>query len=310
MLSILVRFFNSDAELSVICHLEIIAITDFTATGIFSSLESVLEKLKIPMANLLSYTSDTCNVMKVEQGGVIAKLRTIQPRIIHVHCICHLVSLCTKSAVKILLLKVDNFLVDIIYHFQNSANRVVILQEYTEFCYVEFKGNLKHCEARWLSLRRAIDHALEVWDPLLSYFMSHADVEKPGKVTTILTLMSKSFTKLWLYFLLNVLAIFDKFNIYLQASHISTAHKLYGECMCLLKTVMTFFVKAQLIKKHSDDLSKIKYCDSSFHLPDDELFVEDSTAALSVHLSDNDGERLNEFYKGVLQFYLVFCGRC
>ena len=119
-----------------------------------------------------------------------------------------------------------------------------------------------------------------MWDPLLSYFTSHADVEKPGKVTTILTLMSKSFTKLGLHFLLNVLAIFDKFNIYLQASHISTAHKLYGECMCLLKTVMIFFVKAQLIKKHSDDMSKIKFCDSSSHLPDDELFVEDSTAAL------------------------------
>ena len=148
LLSILVRFLDSSTELIVICHLEIIAITDFTATGIFSSLESVLEKLKIPMANLLSFTSDTCNVMKVEQGGVIAKLRTIQPRIIHVHCICHLVSLCTKSAVKILLLKFDNFLVDIIYRFQNSANRVVILQEYTEFCSAEFKGNLKHCETR------------------------------------------------------------------------------------------------------------------------------------------------------------------
>ena len=81
-----------------ICHLEIIAITGFTATGIFSSFESVLEKYEIPMANLLSFTSDNCNVMKVEQGAVIAKLRTIQPRIIHVHCICHLVSLCTKSA--------------------------------------------------------------------------------------------------------------------------------------------------------------------------------------------------------------------
>ena len=66
------------------------------------------------MANLLSFSSDTCNIMKGERGGVIAKLRTIQPRIIDVHCICHLVSLCTKSAVKSLPFKVDDFLV---YHF-------------------------------------------------------------------------------------------------------------------------------------------------------------------------------------------------
>ena len=43
LLSILVRFLDSSTELIVICHLEVIAITDFTATGIFSSLESVLE---------------------------------------------------------------------------------------------------------------------------------------------------------------------------------------------------------------------------------------------------------------------------
>ena len=52
------------------------------------------------------------------------------------------------------------------------------------------------------------------------------------------------------------------------------------------------FVKAQLIRKHFDYLSRIKYCDSSSHLPDNELFLGDSTAALSVYLSENDGERL------------------
>ena len=94
-----------------------------------------------------------------------------------------------------------SFLVDMYYHFQNSVNRVVIFQEYAEFCSVEFKSILKHCETKWLSLHRAIDRTLEMWDPLLSYFMSHADVEKPGKFNTIFTLMSKSFTKFWLYFL-------------------------------------------------------------------------------------------------------------
>ena len=39
------------------------------------------------------------------------------------------------------------------------------------------------------------------------------------------------------------------------------------------------------------------------HLPDDELYVGGSTAALAVNLSDNEGEILNEFYRGVIQFY-------
>ena len=82
-----------------------------------------------------------------------------------------------------------------------------------------------------------------MWDPFLSYFTSHADLAKPGKVNTIFTLMSKLFTKLWLYFFSNVLAIFEKFNIYFQASHVSIVHKLYVECMRLLKTVTICLLK-------------------------------------------------------------------
>lgn len=76
--------------------------------------------------------------------------------------------------------------------------------------------------------------------------------------------------------------------------------------MCTsLEDSIGFFVKPQLIKKHLDDLTKIKYHDPSSHLTDDELFVGDSTTALSVHLSDSEGEILNEFYKGVVQFIYV-----
>ena len=61
-------------------------------------------------------------------------------------------SACLKSAVKALPLKVDDLLVDIYYHFQNRVNRIVSLREVAEFCCVEFKSILKHCETRWLSL--------------------------------------------------------------------------------------------------------------------------------------------------------------
>ncbi len=254
----------------------------------------------------MSFTSDTCNVMKGQRGGVIAKLRLYQPKVVDVYCICHLVSLCVKSAVKGLPLKVDEFLVDVYYHFRNSVNRIVSLQEFAEFCSVEFKCILKHCETRWLSLRRAIDRTLEMWDPLLSYFTSHGDVEKPGKVKTIFEVMSKPSTKLWLCFLSNVLTVFDKFNGYFQTSSVSTAHKLYGESVRLLKTVLGFFVKPRVIKTHVDDLTKLKFQDTASHLTDDELFVGDSTSALSVHLCDNEGELLENFYNEVRQFYQLF----
>lgn len=131
--------------------------------------------------------------MKGTWGGVIAKLRTVQPKIIDVNCICHLVNLCVKSAVKSLPFKVDDLLIDIYYHFRNSVKRVISL---LTFCGVTFKCILRHCETRWLSLTKAISRTLEMQEPLLSYFSSHDEVEKPGKVKTIFTLMSKPSTQL------------------------------------------------------------------------------------------------------------------
>ena len=61
------------------------------------------------------FVSDTCNVMKGVRNEVIAKIRHEQPKVIDIHCICHLVNLCVKAAVKCLPLKVDEILVDIYF---------------------------------------------------------------------------------------------------------------------------------------------------------------------------------------------------
>ena len=161
---LLTRMFEPSSNAIVTCHLDTIGITDFTAEGIFYIFEG---DSRTSSDTIQQLTSDTCNVMKGARGGVIAKLRSIQPNIININCICHLVNLCVKSATKVLPLHVDELLVDIYYHFRNSVSRITALQEYAEFCSVEYKSVLKHCETRWLSLQRAIDRTLEIWDALL-----------------------------------------------------------------------------------------------------------------------------------------------
>ena len=102
--TILLRLFDSTTESIATYHLETVPLTNFTADGIFLALTDTLDRHKIPTSNILSFTSDTCNVMKGTRGGVISKLRAVQPKIIDVNCICHLVNLCLKSAVKTLQL--------------------------------------------------------------------------------------------------------------------------------------------------------------------------------------------------------------
>ena len=112
----------------------LVSLTDLTATGIFTAIQNVIKKYSLEISNHLAFVSDTCNVMKGVRNGVIAKFREVQPKIIDIHCICHLANLCVMSAVKVIPVKVDEFLVDIFYHFHNSLKSRESLKEYAEFC--------------------------------------------------------------------------------------------------------------------------------------------------------------------------------
>ena len=286
--------------------MDTVGIVDLTAEGIFTGIKSTLETYNLPFSNVLSFTSDTCNTMKGARGGVIAKLKSEQPKVIDVYCICHLVSLCVKAATKTMPLRIDELLVDIYYHFNQSVKRITSLRDYAEFCSIEFKAILKHCETRWLSLGRAIQHTLEMWDPLYSYFCSHPDVEKNGKVKTVYEQLQRPLTKLWFCFLSNVMPVFDKFNTSFQTSSAATVHKLHGETERLLKKVLSFFIHTRVIQEHSRDLTRLKYSEVSNHLLEEDLFIGDSTRALIIHQEENEGEVVKEFYSGVIKFYSGF----
>ena len=164
---------------------------------------------------------------------------------------------------------------------------------------------LKHCETRWLSLTRALKRTLDMWEPLVSYFNSHPDCDKLGKVRAIAEIINNPFTKVWIQFLTNVLVIFDKYNTLFQTTKTSTLHKIHAESERLLKTVLSFFVKPEVIRR-TRDLASIKYLDSSVHLPDSDIYVGDGTTALLLHLQENEGQPVDAFYNRVKQFYQSF----
>ena len=232
-------------------------------------------------------------------------MRESQSSIIDINCICHLLNLCVKSAIKTLPLKVDDLMVDVFYHFKNSVKRVTALHEYASFCDSEYKTVLKHCETRWLSLRRAVVRMLDMWDCLCSYFRSHCDVDKLGKVKSICQILNHPLTKPWLCFLRNILSIFDKFSIYFQTSSAATIHKVHGETVRLLKMVLSFFISPGAIRVSGEDLTTVDYMDNSNHLPDDEIFIGHDTLALLLSIQE-EGESVQSFYRGVVIFYEAF----
>ena len=99
LLTVLARFLDPLNCSVVTCHLDTIGITDCSAAGAFIGLRQVLEKSHVPFTHLMSFTSDTCNVMRGACNGVITKLREVQHSIIDINCICHLLNLCVNSSI-------------------------------------------------------------------------------------------------------------------------------------------------------------------------------------------------------------------
>lgn len=83
----------------------------------------------------------------------------------------------TVARVKVLAQPDKDLLVEVLFHFHHSLNRK---EKY--FTDTEPIKILKHCSTRWLSLEKCVNRLLHHWSALQSYFNSHEDVEKPGRV--------------------------------------------------------------------------------------------------------------------------------
>jgi hypothetical protein len=75
---------------------------------------------------------------------------------------------------------------------------------------------LKHCDTRWLSLQKCVKRTLEQWPALKSYFVSHDDVEKPGRVKRVAGYLENPEMKLYFHFLEYILEPLNEFNTLFQ----------------------------------------------------------------------------------------------
>ena len=116
-------------------------------------------------------------------------------------CICHLANLAVGVDIKKLPLAVEDLLMDVYFHFHKSAKRSEIYKEFQEFTLVESEKILKYCSTRWLSLLTCIQRMLSQWPVLQSYFASHEDVEKRGRVKECHAQLDNLEMKCYYYFL-------------------------------------------------------------------------------------------------------------
>ena len=61
-----------------------------------------------------------------------------------------------------------------------------------------------------------------------------------------------------------------------------------------------------VILQNSCDLTAVDYADESNVLSEEDIYIGDNTAALLLHLKENEGEVVGQFYQKVIQFYQAF----
>lgn len=155
-----------------------------TAANIFSALKSSLQKYNLYFSKAMAFMSDTASVMKGCRSGVQKLIKSQNPKLYDVGCICHIADLCIKAGLKTLPLDIDQLFIDIYYYFHHSSKRnQIFVDVWHSFYDTEPKVILKHCPTRWLSLLRCVERYLHQVDGLISYFLSCE--EQSAKVISI-----------------------------------------------------------------------------------------------------------------------------
>ncbi|RXN02294.1 AC9 transposase [Labeo rohita] len=85
-----------------------------------------------------AFNSDNASVMKGRHNSVISRLKTSQPHIQDLGCICHLVQLATGCGIRAAQVPVEDILVGIYTHFDTSAKRCEVYKEFVPLREVEY----------------------------------------------------------------------------------------------------------------------------------------------------------------------------
>lgn len=118
-----------------------------TGQNLFDTITVSFSESNIPWQNVLAF-SGNASVMKRQHNSVLSRIKTQQPNMFDLGCICHLANLVFGVGVKKFPLPVKDLLVNIYFHFDKSAKWSEFYQGFTS---VESKTILKHCSTCWSS---------------------------------------------------------------------------------------------------------------------------------------------------------------
>ena len=145
----------------------------------FETSDTVIKSFSLDRNNYVLYSSDYTNSMIGKRNSLLKRTTNVQgnQKTFDVGYPCHLAHVCAGKGTKELSVNVEDFVIDLYYHFRRSAKRKAQLREYTEFNNNAMRKIIKHVSTKWLSLGKSLEGTLKQWDSLESYFISLFDLD-------------------------------------------------------------------------------------------------------------------------------------
>ena len=167
----LIRYYNSDLGKVITEILSIPAIrNDSTGENIFKLLEEELLKYDLSWKHVIAFCSDNASVMMGKTKGVAAYIAKANSNCLVVGCLCHLVAIAARNAAKKLPIRIEDVLLDIMYHLKGSSKRNRQFAEIQDSCGLDGTALMAYCPTRWLSLGQCIPRILKNHLALLVFF--------------------------------------------------------------------------------------------------------------------------------------------
>ena len=124
MLSIVVRYLDVNTGKVVDSLLDLVEVEDATSIGLFAAVKKLLNRLEIPLTNIIGFAADNCATMMGSTGGFQAQLRKEIPHLFVLGCVCHSFALCANAASNRLPSWLEAFIKNVCFYFSRSSKRI------------------------------------------------------------------------------------------------------------------------------------------------------------------------------------------
>ena len=170
ILAIVARYHHEQKVSDIL--LAVVEVEDGKAEGLFRHFTDVLDKMDIPIKNVIGFGGDNCSTMMGRHSGFQARLKEKNPNLFVQGCVCHSLALAANAASKVLPSWLEKLLKDIGTFFKKSAKRTREFKLIQEAVNAPSHRILKLSTTRWLSRSNVIARILEQWDALKLFFSS------------------------------------------------------------------------------------------------------------------------------------------